>query len=465
MSLVLPRRGLVMPADSVSVRNVLKGQIAYVYQHVPSNIIANLMNSAILVYIQWSFISHPVLILWFFCIVLLSFFRMISLYLFTKKNHLFAPKQWGYIYILLLFLSGIVWGTAGIYLFPERDMGHQIIVAFVVGGMIAGASATTSAIKGAFFFYLIPALTPLIYRYSTSMDPMSVSMSVMMMLYAFISVSISRYVYKVTLDSIVFQESNKQEAEARREAEASLAKEQDFLKAVLANIEDGIVACDENGVLTLFNRAARVFHGLEEQLLKADKWASYYNLYMPDGETLMEKEDVPLYQAFQGEHVIKREMVISPKDGKRRVLIANGQPLLDKNGEKIGAVVSMNDITEQKKAQDALRAAFDNLELKVQQRTEELILVNRDLRNQIEERRKIEREKEKLISELQKALERIKTLSGIVPICMYCKEIRDDKGYWNNLEKFISEHSEAQFSHSICPKCAKERYPDYDSEE
>lgn len=69
-------------------------------------------------------------------------------------------------------------------------------------------------------------------------------------------------------------------------------------------------------------------------------------------------------------------------------------------------------------------------------------------------------EQEKLIAELKEANSRIKTLCGIVPICMYCKGIRDDKGYWNALEKFISEHSAAQFSHGICPKCLRERHPD-----
>ncbi|MDH3329830.1 MAG: DUF3365 domain-containing protein, partial [Desulfobulbaceae bacterium] len=82
-----------------------------------------------------------------------------------------------------------------------------------------------------------------------------------------------------------------------------------------------------------------------------------------------------------------------------------------------------------------------------------LLQTNKSLKKEIEERGK-------LISELQEANSRIKTLSGIVPICMYCKEIRDDKGYWNRLEQFISEHSEAQFSHCICPKCMKEKHPD-----
>lgn len=61
---------------------------------------------------------------------------------------------------------------------------------------------------------------------------------------------------------------------------------------------------------------------------------------------------------------------------------------------------------------------------------------------------------------LEEAHSKIKILSGIIPICMHCKEIRDDKGYWNRLEKFISEHSEAQFSHSICDNCMDKLYPE-----
>ncbi len=71
----------------------------------------------------------------------------------------------------------------------------------------------------------------------------------------------------------------------------------------------------------------------------------------------------------------------------------------------------------------------------------------------------IAKEKERLIVELQEALGTIKTLHGIVPICASCKKIRDDKGYWNQIEAYISAHSEAEFSHSLCEDCAKKLYP------
>lgn len=76
------------------------------------------------------------------------------------------------------------------------------------------------------------------------------------------------------------------------------------------------------------------------------------------------------------------------------------------------------------------------------------------------ERKNAESERERLISELQAALADVKTLSGLLPICSFCKKIRDDKGYWNQLEEYITDHSDAQFSHGICRECAVKHYPD-----
>lgn len=66
------------------------------------------------------------------------------------------------------------------------------------------------------------------------------------------------------------------------------------------------------------------------------------------------------------------------------------------------------------------------------------------------------------LQDLQTALSEVKTLRGFLPICSYCKKIRDDKGYWNQIESYIQEHSDAEFSHSVCQECAKKYYPDMD---
>jgi len=76
----------------------------------------------------------------------------------------------------------------------------------------------------------------------------------------------------------------------------------------------------------------------------------------------------------------------------------------------------------------------------------------------ITERKQAEEEREELIIELKDAIENVKTLSGLVPICAHCKKIRDDKGYWNQIEGYIQKYSEIKFSHGICPECSDELY-------
>ena len=75
-------------------------------------------------------------------------------------------------------------------------------------------------------------------------------------------------------------------------------------------------------------------------------------------------------------------------------------------------------------------------------------------------RRQNEADREKLISDLKEALANVKTLHGLLPVCANCKKIRDDGGYWNKIESYIEDHSEAEFSHSICPECEQELYPE-----
>ena len=80
----------------------------------------------------------------------------------------------------------------------------------------------------------------------------------------------------------------------------------------------------------------------------------------------------------------------------------------------------------------------------------------------ITEKRRAQIDREKVTEELKKALKEIKTLRGILPLCSYCKKIRNDKGYWEQVDVYIQQHTEADISHSICPECAKEHYSDLD---
>jgi hypothetical protein len=96
---------------------------------------------------------------------------------------------------------------------------------------------------------------------------------------------------------------------------------------------------------------------------------------------------------------------------------------------------------------------------------EELTRTNNELTNLQRQVAKANVELQQTNRELQEALERVRTLRGLLPICANCKKVRDDEGYWNEVEVYVRDHSEVEFSHSICPDCMRQLYPDFAEED
>ena len=154
------------------------------------------------------------------------------------------------------------------------------------------------------------------------------------------------------------REQLRDEIEKRGAAERELDAKQEFLQAVLDNVETGIVACDDTGALKLFNNATRAFHGVAETVSRPEEWPNIYSLYYPDGVTPLRTEDIPLFRAFSGEVVDRAEMVIAPPNGPRRTVLASGHALVARDGRKLGAVVAMHDITHRKLFAQRIRQAL-----------------------------------------------------------------------------------------------------------
>lgn len=128
-------------------------------------------------------------------------------------------------------------------------------------------------------------------------------------------------------------------------------------------------------------------------------------------------------------------------------------------------MVIIHDITERKRTEMQLVKQQADLEKLVAERTLALSEANTKLQRDIVERQRLYDQREELIHELENALAKVKTLSGFLPICSSCKKIRDDKGYWQQLEAYLGKHSGTEFSHSICPECAKKLYPELQDKE
>ena len=111
------------------------------------------------------------------------------------------------------------------------------------------------------------------------------------------------------------------------------------------------------------------------------------------------------------------------------------------------------DITEQKMAEEALRRSHEDLERLVQKRTAELTATVDALHREISDAQRVQDELRRRIKDLEEAHGEIKKLRGLMPICSYCKKVRDDQNYWQKVEDYLFVHSDLRFSHGICPSC------------
>ena len=217
-----------------------------------------------------------------------------------------------------------------------------------------------------------------------------------------------------------------------------------------------IQVVDENGIIVDVN-PFHVRHIGKGKTTPAD----YLEKYIVTRPSIIKAGMADKYKTvLEGESLDEKEVYFpSTTGGEEAYYNIRGVPI--KDGDScISAVFIIEDVTELKAARDAMERHKEKLEILVQDRTEDLRKAYVDLYDENQQRKKAEAEREKLIAKLQKALRKVKTLSGFLPICSSCKKIRDDQGYWNQIELYIRKHSDAEFSHGICPDCAKKLYPD-----
>lgn len=192
-----------------------------------------------------------------------------------------------------------------------------------------------------------------------------------------------------------------------RQAEEALRESEDKFRVIFSNSLDAVMIIDgKSGQILSVNQATQRILGYEDKALIGN----HFSILFPPACKLSRKE-------------LLKKIQIHDAVFTQKFLHANGQ-------------VFQMDLTA----------------TLIPWRNDKAILVTfRD----ITERLQAEEERQNLISQLQEALAKVKTLSGLLPICASCKKIRDDNGYWNQIEAYIRDHSEAEFTHSLCPECAK----------
>ncbi len=132
----------------------------------------------------------------------------------------------------------------------------------------------------------------------------------------------------------------------RLAAERALRQKQELLDALLESVDVGVVACDADGRLTLFNRDARAICGMDAANVAMAEWSEYYSLFHEDGRTPMAADAVPLARALHGERIRDVPMTNAPAGHEPRRVLASGRALSGANGERLGAVVALKDVSQ-----------------------------------------------------------------------------------------------------------------------
>jgi PAS domain S-box-containing protein len=244
-------------------------QVEQLYSLAPVGIIASIVNGPVLIYIQWNVISHAVLLSWLSALVLLNGLWSVLWYQFRNASRRpMDSHRWSRRFIGGTLASGVLWGATGVVLFPEGSIPHQIFLAFVLGGMIAGGTAVYAALQGAFLAYSLPTATPLLVRFFVLGDELHIAMGGMSLLFVVLMFVTLRRNHTVTMASLTLSlqlvKSNQLlqcEVRERQQTEAALRDSQEQLHSVVQSTEEGIISLNAQGEVILWNKGAETLFG------------------------------------------------------------------------------------------------------------------------------------------------------------------------------------------------------------
>lgn len=194
----------------------------------------------------------------------------------------------------------------------------------------------------------------------------------------------------------------------------------DLLPQVLEAIPVGVWIMDRTGCITHGNPAGRRIWG-GARYVGPGNFGEYKGWWADTGRRIAADEWAAARAIIKGETSLDEVIDIECFDGSRKTILNSALPLRNPAGSIIGAIIVNQDITD---------------------------------------RRRSELERDRLVQQLEAAIAQVHTLSGLLPICAGCKNIRDETGRWLRMEAYVEGHSTVQFSHGICPDCKTRLYPD-----
>ncbi|HWR92512.1 MAG TPA: ATP-binding protein, partial [Desulfobacterales bacterium] len=393
--------------DTVKTPQVYGEQVKQLYAIESVGLVGTMVNSSILCFVQRNVISHHILLAWFAILSAVTLLRFLLLRGYQK-----APVEesqagrWGALFIAGAACSGVLWGSAAIWMVPEDSIAHQVFLSFILGGMVAGTAAVYSAVMGAFLAYSLPALVPITVRFFAMGGELHLSMGAMTVLFGILMVITARRINRMTEMSLTLQfekqnlisfladardqaentnEKLKSEIAERRRAEADLRKHRERLEDMVAERTSTLVATNErlaqeievrgraeealreneqryreladllpqpifesdlNGRLTFANRTALNSLGYTPQDIQGG--LDIYEMLVPEDR---DRARATTRRRLAGESIKNVEYTAQRKDGSQFPVIVDASPI-QRGKQLTGLRGLVLDITERKKIEE-----------------------------------------------------------------------------------------------------------------
>ena len=353
-----------MDTETAQPQAIYLQQVKHLYANAEIGLLTSFINSSILVYILWAVVDHQRLFLWLALLWGSTSFQYLLIYLHrgALKKAEYSASFWAGRFTCGMTLAGLSWGSVALVAFPELHAEYQIFIAFVVGGMVAGASSSMHSLFRAVLTFNIVAMLPLVGRFVYEGTQIHYTMAIMLSLFlimmlvfarrghaVFIDTLNLRYeknalqdVYHHTLHETEILTSNLQrEVSEREQAEASLHETELRLWTIIDHAPFVIYALDNNGQYVLSEGQGLVMQGLKSAELVGMSFREHL---------VAEPESIKNIERTLG-----GEEVCFIRQYQERLLDVICTPLFGENGMVIGAIGIETDVTEKLRMENVRR--------------------------------------------------------------------------------------------------------------
>ncbi len=357
-------------------------QVHNQYEHTVSGCVATLINSGIVVLILWGDLPHAGLLIWLLFAWLVSACRLMLHRAYRKSiDPSENPEKWNALFLITLFLSGAVWGSSSVFMFLSDSIGHQAFIAFVVGGMAAGALTVFTAVRIAFFVFTLPALLPVCLVFFLLGGKMHMAMGVMVFIYGMIicltAIRMHRNILdllSLRYDKIALIDSLREEIDERKEAQEELRRQKNRVEEIVTkrtaelnsanealqrsqkqyqelveNINEVIYAIDRQGIVAYVSPVVESVLGYRAEELMGK---SFFDIVYPQDLDRLKAD----FGKDTGRTANQKDYRFIKKSGEPKWCRVNARPISDVNNH-IGSQGVLVDIDWSKRLEEQLQRA------------------------------------------------------------------------------------------------------------